>query len=122
VRILANENIAGVVVQTLRAQGHDVLFAKESMRGEKDPAILQRAQAERRIVLTCDRDFGELAVRRGIPAECGVVLLRLSGSNPDTDNTRAVAALTSRGDWAGQFAVVTHDRIRLRPLPRIREP
>jgi len=116
-RILVNENVAGVVVRELRTRGHDVLSAKESMRGEKDRVLLARAHAECRLVLTCDKDFGELAVRSGLPAGSGVILLRLSGSTPETDNAHAIAAVTSRDDWSGHFAVVTDDRVRLRPLP-----
>jgi predicted nuclease of predicted toxin-antitoxin system len=70
-RILANENMAGSVVLALRDRGHDVLAAKESMRGEEDATILARAQAESRLVVTQDKDFGELAFRSGLPAQCG---------------------------------------------------
>jgi len=45
------------------------------------------------------------------------VLLRIQWTEPTTDNAFAVSALTSRDDWTGFFAVVEHDRIRLRPLP-----
>ena len=68
-------------------------------------------------MLTQDKDFGELAFRFGLPAECGVILLRLSGPNPDADNQRALLAVESRTDWAGHFSVVTDVRIRMRPLP-----
>ena len=116
-RILANENFPGPVVRALRELGHDVLWVKELMRGAGDAEVLSRAQAERRILATFDRDFGELAFRFGLPAECGIILIRLRGTSPETDNSRAIAALTSRTDWAGHFAVVQDDRIRLRPLP-----
>jgi predicted nuclease of predicted toxin-antitoxin system len=119
-RILANENVPGAVVNALRERGHDVLFVKESMRGAGDQTVLAAAQAEERLVVTFDKDFGELAVRIGLPARSGVVLLRLRGPRPEIDNARAVAALTSRDDWSGHFAVVTDDRIRLRPLPMSR--
>ena len=49
-----NENITRTVIDGLRAKGHDVLSVKEFLRGEKDDAILARAQAEKRIVLTHD--------------------------------------------------------------------
>jgi predicted nuclease of predicted toxin-antitoxin system len=71
---------------------------------------------EIRVVVTHDKDFGELAFRSGLPAECGVILLRLAGSNPDEDNRRAVDAIESRDDWTGHFSVITDDRIRMRPL------
>ncbi|MGH7895798.1 MAG: DUF5615 family PIN-like protein [Candidatus Binatia bacterium] len=116
-RIVANENVPGPVVAALRSAGHDVLSVKESMRGATDHDVLAHAQREGRLVVTFDKDFGELAVRRRLPASSGVVLFRLDGANPEADNARAVAALTSRDDWAGHFAVVTDDRVRLRPLP-----
>jgi predicted nuclease of predicted toxin-antitoxin system len=115
-RILANENFPGPVVRALRELGHDVLWIKEIMRGASDVEVLSRAQAERRILATFDRDFGELAFRFGLPAECGIIFFRLRGTSPETDNSRAIAALTSRTDWAGHFAVVQDDRIRLRRL------
>jgi len=119
-QVLANENVPGPVVTALRAAGHDVLWVKESMTGAKGRDVLARAHSEVRLVVTFDKDFGELAVRHRLSAASGVVLFRLHGSGPDADNARAVAALTSRDDWAGHFAVVTDDRVRLRPLPRRR--
>ena len=116
-RLLTNENVSDTVVRTLRQRGHDVLSAKESMRSEPDENLLARAQAERRIVVTHDKDFGELAFHSGLPAECGVILLRLTGDSPESDNSRALAVIESRQDWPGQFSVVTEDRIRMRPLP-----
>jgi predicted nuclease of predicted toxin-antitoxin system len=121
-RILTNENVSATVIQTLRAHGHDVLSVKESLRGEKDSVILARVQAEQRLILTDDEEFGELAFRRGLPAECGIILLRLSGHRPDEDNQRALRALESRADWAGHFSVVSDDRIRMRPLPSASSP
>ncbi len=116
--IVANENISGTVIQKLRKRGHDVLSAKEAMRGAPDEDILARAQQENRLVLTHDKDFGELAFRVGLPSDCGVILLRLSGDSPEQDNQRAIGALEDRTDWEGNFTVVTDDRIRMRPLPR----
>jgi len=110
-RFLARENVPGPVEAALRAGGHDVLWVKERMAGAKDRDVLARAQADARLVVT-------FAVRSRLPSSSGVVLFRLHGPSPDVDNARAVAALTSRDDWAGHFAVVTDDRVRLRPLPR----
>ena len=116
-RFLANENVPGPVVRLLREMGHDVLWAKESLRGAEDRAVLSRAQADQRVTVTCDTDFGELAFRSGLPATCGVVLLRIQWTDPVTDNAFVVSALTGRDDWTGAFAVVERDRVRLRPLP-----
>ena len=118
-RLLANENVPGPVVRKLRELGHDVLWAKEDLPGEPDHVLLSRAQSEQRVTVTCDTDFGELAFRFGLPAACGVVLLRIQWSDPIADNAFAVSTLTSRDDWTGVFAVVEPDRIRIRPLPRL---
>lgn len=117
-RIPADENVPGPVIQALRDRGHDVVAVTETMRGVSDLVILDHAKAETRLVVTFDKDFGELAVRFGLAAPGGVVLLRLAGTYPDVDNARAVAALTSRDDWSGHVAVVTDTRIRIRALPR----
>lgn len=116
-RFLANENVPGPVVRLLREMGHDILWAKESLRGAEDRTVLSRAQADQRVTVTCDTDFGELAFRSGLPATCGVVLLRIQWTDPVTDNAFVVSALTGRDDWTGVFAIVEHDRVRLRPLP-----
>ncbi len=120
-RILANENFPGPVVRALRQRGEDVVWVREDQPGAPDEAVLSRAQKEGRVLVTLDKDFGELACRAALPAECGVILFRLSGASPDEDNARALAALASRTDWAGHFAVVQDDRIRLRALPRLRQ-
>jgi len=116
-RLILNENISNTVAQSLRAIGHDVLAVKESMRGESDSNILARAQAEFRLVVTQDKDFGELAFRFGLPAGCGIILFRLAGSDPNADNQRMVEVINSRADWAGHFTVADDYRIRIRPLP-----
>jgi predicted nuclease of predicted toxin-antitoxin system len=68
--------------------------------------------------VTHDKDFGELAFRVGLSAECGVILLRLAGTNNDADNRRVLEAIASRTDWAGHFSVISEDRIRMRRLAR----
>jgi predicted nuclease of predicted toxin-antitoxin system len=121
-RLLVNENVAASVIGELRQMGHDVVSVKESMRSEPDDLILAFAQAEKRIVVTHDKDFGELAFRAMLPASCGVVLFRLSGDGPDKDKRRILEAMASRTDWAGHFSVVTDDRIRMRPLQTTSTP
>jgi predicted nuclease of predicted toxin-antitoxin system len=116
-RWIVNENVSGTVIRLLRNRGHDVLSVKESMRGAGDPEVLARAQTEERIVVTHDKDFGELAFGFGLPARSGIVLFRLSGASPENDNRRIMEVLETDMDWTSHFAVVTDDRIRIRPLP-----
>jgi predicted nuclease of predicted toxin-antitoxin system len=116
-RLLADENVAGAVVAALRQQGHDVAWIHEDAPGSPDPEVLARAQREGRVVVTFDKDFGELAFRRGLAASVGVVLFRITLTSPDHAVRAAVAAFASRADWTDQFAVVEDDRVRLRALP-----
>jgi predicted nuclease of predicted toxin-antitoxin system len=116
-RILADENFPAPVIRSLRERGHDVASVKETMRGSDDRTVLARAQAEKRLVATFDKGFGELAFRFGLSAAGGVVLFRLNGLTPEADNARALAILESREDLAGHFTVVTDERVRVRPLP-----
>jgi len=116
-RFLADENMPGPAVAALRASGHDVLWIRESTPGASDAAVLELAQRDRRVLVTADTDFGELAFHSGLPAQCGVVLVRLDWAEPDGDNRAVATALSSRDDWSGVFAVVERDRVRIRPLP-----
>jgi predicted nuclease of predicted toxin-antitoxin system len=117
VRFLADENFLGDAVAALRHTGHDVFWVRTEMPGSSDVQVLARAQREHRIVLTFDKDFGELVYRAGLPAEGGVILFRLSVPSPTAATRRILAVLESQSDWLGHFAVVEEDRVRLRSLP-----
>ena len=116
-RILANENFPAGVVRCLRAAGHDVAWIWEDARGCSDDKVLARAQLERRVVATFDKDFGELAFRTGLPAFCGVLLFRLVATSPARLAEKVLAAISTQLSWEGYFAAITETRIRLRNLP-----
>lgn len=116
-RLLANENVPGAAVVALREQGHDVAWVHEDNPGSSDRRVLEIAQREGRVLVTFDKDFGELAFREGVAASAGVVLFRITLSSPEHIARAAVAAFASDTKWLGHFAVVEDDRIRLRPLP-----
>jgi predicted nuclease of predicted toxin-antitoxin system len=97
-KLIANENISSSTISSLRERGHDVLSVKDEMRGAEDEMVLQRAQVDSRVILTNDKDFGELAFRRGLPAACGIILLGISGTNPESANRRIMEVLNSRED------------------------
>src|SRR5262245_52099895 len=116
-QFLANENFPLDVVEAVRKIGHDVTWMRTDAPGSKDPDILKCAVSEQRILLTFDKDFGELAFHVGLPAACGIVLFRLQASSSSALADLVVAALQSRTDWVGQFSVVEPGRIRMRSLP-----
>ncbi len=69
---------------------------------------------ERRVLVTFDKDFGELAWKAGLPAECGIVLFRMP-LRPDSC-VRLGDLLSSRDNWTGHFSVIEPGRIRMRRL------
>ena len=114
---LANENFPRDAVDALRALGHDVAWVRTDAPGSTDPQVLARAVAEARILLTFDKDFGDLAFLAGLPTGCGIVLFRLPAGSSAQLAAHVCAAIASRTDWAGHFSVVEPTRIRMRPLP-----
>lgn len=75
-RFLANENFPGAAVTALEAAGHDVAWVRIVAPGMTDPDVMAWAMRDERILLTFDKDFGELAGKSALPRTCGVVLLR----------------------------------------------
>jgi predicted nuclease of predicted toxin-antitoxin system len=117
VRFLANENFPGDAVAALRSAGHDVGWVRIDSPGVSDEAVLDRAMRETRVLLTFDKDFGELAWRAALPASCGIVLLRLTMMPAATAGETIAALIAARDDWAGHFSVIEPGRLRMRPLP-----
>jgi predicted nuclease of predicted toxin-antitoxin system len=103
-------------VAALADAGHDVVWVKTVAPGSSDAAVLQWAVREKRVLVTFDKDFGELARASGLPADCGVVLLRVPMPRPGEVGQRLAHQLTSRNDWMGHFSVIEPGRIRMRPL------
>ncbi len=115
-RFLADENVPGDVVVELGAAGHDIVWVRKVAPGSKDEDILALAVREERIILTFDKDFGELAWRAGLPASAGIVLFRLP-MPPATEVGAILAArISERTDWAGHFTVIEPGRVRMRSL------
>lgn len=116
-RLLVDENFPGLAVEELRLRGHDVLWIRTVDPGSSDSAVLAYAKNENRILLTFDKDFGELVFRAGLSAFSGILLFRIPPHSPQHVAETVVAVLESRDDWAGHFSVVEETRIRMRKLP-----
>ncbi|MBM4254680.1 MAG: hypothetical protein FJ147_02155 [Deltaproteobacteria bacterium] len=119
-RILANENFPGDAVEALRQKGHDVVWVRTDAPGSDDRTVLQKARQEERILVTFDKDFGELAFRFGLPVTSGVILFRVRAPSSEYVARVTVTAIDSRSDWAGHFSVVEEGRIRMVILSPVR--
>lgn len=74
-RFLADESCDFAVVRALREAGHDVLAVAELDPGAEDLYVIERALREQRVLLTEDKDFGQLVFASRRPA-AGVVFIR----------------------------------------------
>lgn len=115
-RFLADENFPGAAVRHLEAAGHDVVWVRTTSPGSTDMEVVAWAAREQRIILTFDKDFGELAWLAGLPMSSGVLLFRLPMPAASDAGASLAARIIGRTDWAGHFTVVEPGRIRMRPL------
>jgi predicted nuclease of predicted toxin-antitoxin system len=115
-RFLADENFPGTAVSALSAAGHDVSWISLVAPGSSDREVLSVAAREGRILLTFDKDLGELARASTFPATCGVILFRVPQPGPRDAGHLLADIIQARDDWAGYFSVIEPDRIRMRPL------
>jgi predicted nuclease of predicted toxin-antitoxin system len=92
VRLLIDENVSPIVGQALRVAGHDVIAAADVCPGAPDDEVVARATSQRRILVSEDKDFGNLAFQRGLRPP-GLVLVRLAGCLPAEKAARLADAL-----------------------------
>lgn len=111
---VCDEGVDAVIVKGLRAVATQVVWVAEACPGAPDDKVLEAANSLGAVVVTSDKDFGELVYRLG-RAHCGVLLLRLHGMAPERKAQVVLAAIDAMGAWpADGFAVLTERRLRLR--------
>lgn len=118
VRWLANENFPApaVAVAVLRESGHEVLFIAESHSGIADTEVLALAREEGRLLVTFDRDYGELLFARNYAPPPAVILLRVTSYRPEEPAAWLEQMLREHEKLLGKFAVFTGRELRTRPL------
>jgi predicted nuclease of predicted toxin-antitoxin system len=115
-RFLADENFPGAAVAALQAAGNEVVWIRTAAPGSSDRGVLAWAAREKRILLTFDKDFGELAQASRLPAGCGIILIRAPILRPGNVGEQLTNLIMARSDWVGHFSVIEPGRVRMRPL------
>jgi len=115
---LANENFPGDAVVALRAAGYQVVWVRSDAPGMADTDVLEWARRERLVLLTFDKDFGELAYDHDLPEDCGIVLFRIPMPKASSVGASLCARILERNDWTGHFSVIEPGRVRMRRLPK----
>jgi len=90
----------------------------EDSPGMEDSEVLSRATNEQRVILTFDRDYGELIYRLRLPSPTGVLYLRFRPHTPEEPAQLLLNLLQAEQlQFEGWFTVISRDQIRQRPLP-----
>lgn len=101
----------------LRQDGHDVRYVAEEVRSIPDEAVLDSSVQAGALLLTADKDFGELVYRQR-RVSSGVILIRLAGLSPERKAEIVAAAIRQHGiQLADDFAVVAPGTVRIRRRP-----
>lgn len=115
-KVLADESVDRQIVDRLRRDGHVVYYVAEMTPGVSDDVVLNLANQEADLLLTADKDFGEMVFRQGRFTH-GILLVRLAGV-PSLEKARFVAAAVEKhsAELPGAFAVLTSRSLRIRRL------
>jgi predicted nuclease of predicted toxin-antitoxin system len=118
VRFVVDESADRQIADALRKAGHEVVSIAEISPGIADDVVLHLANDTEAVLVTCDKDFGELIFRQH-RAHAGVVLVRLAGHSSDEKAAIVVAAVEAhQTEIQSRFCVVSHRAIRIR-LPQV---
>jgi predicted nuclease of predicted toxin-antitoxin system len=111
---VADESVHGAIIDRLRADGWPVLAIRETNREAADPDVLAVAGQAGAVLLTQDKDFGELVYRQQL-AHGGVVLIRLAGvAAADRAGLVGRTVRDHKDELPGAFTVISSGGVRIR--------
>jgi predicted nuclease of predicted toxin-antitoxin system len=114
VKLVADEGVDKSIVDALRAANFHVTYFAEEARGADDPVVLAMANEAETLLLTCDKDFGELVYRQRLTT-AGVLLIRLAGLTPETKARLVTDAVQAHlTEMLNAFSVITAGLLRIR--------
>lgn len=112
--LVADESVDWAIVKQLRQDKYDVVYIAELSPSITDNAVLQEANKRQALLLTADKDFGELVYRQEL-IHTGVILLRLAGLT-ETKKAALVSKvfLQYSTDFVNAFSVISPNMVRIR--------
>ena len=115
-KFIADEGVDSQIVAALRKEGYDVLYVIEFDAGASDPEVLSVANEEDRILITRDKDFGELVFRLK-KVHSGIMLNRLYQLDSKTKADVVLGVLKKYGEKLyGAYTVIQPGRVRIRKI------
>ncbi len=111
---LADESVDRQIVDRLRQDTHNVLYIAEMMPGISDDIVLNIANQKEVLLLTADKDFGELVFRQG-RITAGIVFIRLAGLSLASKAKIVSSAINEHtAELFHAFTVITPGAVRIR--------
>lgn len=112
---MADEGVDRQIVERLRQDGLEVLYVAEMEPGISDDVVLERANERSALLMTADKDFGELVFRDKRLTTGGVILLRLAGLTV-ARKAEIVSGVFGEhaAEFSNHFSVISPGRIRIR--------
>lgn len=118
--IVADECIDQEIVLALRDEGFSVTYIAEIAPSIDDTEVLSMASKAGALLLTSDKDFGEIVFRQR-QLHSGVLLIRLAGVAPPIKARIAIRAIQEHAEeLLGNFSVLEKERLRVRHSPEAR--
>ena len=112
--LLVDESVDKQIVVRLRQDGYNVSYVPELNSGITDAEVLELANDLSALLLTADKDFGELIFQHSSSSLIGVVLLRLGGLSAQLKSETVAGAFRQHGsDFNNRFSVITSGRVRI---------
>ncbi len=119
-KFLIDNNLSPLLAESLKAAGHDAVHLRDlGMQAAPDPAVLQRAQVDERVLVSADTDFGGLLSRSRATGPSVLRIRRLAGRRAAEQSAIILANLDQIAEdlTAGAVVVIGDDWIRIRRLP-----
>ncbi len=114
-KILANENIPLSSVRYLIQQGFDIIHVGDDFSGITDVEVIELAEKENRLIITLDRDYGELIFKKGLQPPAGVIYLRFQEYTPDMPGQLIKELLSDKSlQFHNRLTVVDNKSLRQR--------
>ena len=112
---VADEGVDRQIIERLRQDGHEVLYVAEIEPSISDEEVLNRANEKSALLITADKDFGEIVFHQNLLTIGGVVLLRLLGLSPERKAEIVSKVIESQSaDLPNAFSVISPGRVRIR--------
>jgi predicted nuclease of predicted toxin-antitoxin system len=116
IRFLANENVSLATVRRLQEEGFDVVAVSTDFPSISDESVILFASIDNRVIITFDRDYGELIFQHKVAPPPGVIYFRLHSFRPEDPAEILLKFLKLDINFEGFFSVISENNLRQKKL------